>query len=124
VTPGEIGVAMVDRDRIGYLTTRWPGEGSLITSAVSPGKGASLSFNAGGLGDDSYLGVELIDKLGAGVPGFSGNAAATVKKAGLAEKVVWPHSANTSLPDGPFRLRVRFLGRQPQNIRLYAAYLN
>ncbi len=125
VTPGEIGLAMVERDRLGYLATRWPGEGSFITSPIRPPRGgASLSLNAEGLSEDAYLGVELIDKLGAPVRGFSGTAAAKVKSSGLAEKVVWPQSGASSLPEQPFRLHVRFLGKSPQKIRLYAAYVN
>lgn len=124
VTHGEVGLATVERDRFGFLSTKSPGEGSLVTAPVHPPRaGASLSLNASELGGDSYLQVELTDKYGAPLPGYSGAAAATVGQSGLRTKVVWPRG-RAATPPGPFRMRVRFRGTAPGKARLYAMYLD
>ena len=124
VTPGAIGLATLRRDGFGYLSTRLPGEGLLTTVPLArPSADASLSINAEGLGEDSYLRCELIDKYGAGISGFSGAATALVKKSGLKEPVTWQVGETLSFPDSPFRVRVRFAGRSADKIKFYGAYV-
>ena len=122
--PASIGLATLRRDGFGCLSTRFPGEGALTTIPISlEGREACLYVNAEGLGEETHLRVEVRDKLGRGVIGYSGEEAAIVKNSGLKVKVSWAGKAALTLSDQPFRLHVRFLGEHPENIKLYAAYL-
>ena len=124
IVPGEIGLATLPRDRLGYLSTRVAGEGSLITAVLHrPAPGAALSVNADGLGGGSQLRIELVNKLGQPLPGFSGASAAQFDQPGLDQKVIWPRSGRTTLPAEPFRVRIRWQGAELGRIRLYAMYL-
>jgi len=124
VTPGAIGLATLRRDGFGYLSTRLPREGSFTTVPLTmTSSGAGLFVNADGLGEKSYLSVELIDKYGTAIPGYSGTAAALVKKSGLREKVNWPGTGTTIAYDRPYRVRVHFAGSSVKSIKFYGAYL-
>src|SRR5262249_11654143 len=74
---GAIGVAMLRRDGFGYLSTIQKESGQFTTTALPrPVSGGSVHVNADGLGEDAYLRVEVIDKEGHPIPGYSGSQAA------------------------------------------------
>ena len=123
MAPGEIGLATTPRDRLGYLSTRRAGETSLTTAPLNA-PGSALSFNVGGVSDQAQLTVELLDKKGKPIPGYSGAGAAKLTRSGLSERVVWPQRRTSALPGRPFRIQVRFHEPSPGTIRFYAAYLN
>lgn len=125
IVPGAIGLSTLPRDRFGSLSTRLPGEASFSTVVLTrPSPKAGLSINADGLGDTAELRIELIDKLGRPIPGYSGPAAAHLRQSGLAQSILWPRTGTANLPHQPFRLRLRFQGTNPDRIRFYAAYLD
>ena len=122
--PASIGLATLRRDGFGYLSTRWPGEGGLTTKPISlPAQEAVLYVNADGLTDDTALQVEVKDKFGGGIAGYSGAEAARVNSSGVKVKVSWGGKAGLRLGPQPIRLDIRFRGEHPENIKFYAAYL-
>lgn len=120
-----IGLAIMPRDRFGYLSIRHKGEGGLFTSVPfslrSPS--SNLYLNIDGVGEDAYVMVELIDKSGMGIDGYSGKDSAEVRVSGLHTKVNFRAKNNASLPNLPFRMRVRFLGKASEKLRFFAAYI-
>lgn len=122
--PGEVGLAMMRRDGFGYLSPIFPGEAQFTTAPLaSAGPKASLYCNVDGLGPESWLKVEVIDKLGAPIIGLSGAGAPVVQQSGLKVQVTERSGAPITLPAAPFRLRVRFEGASSGKARFYAAYV-
>ena len=122
--PASIGLATLRRDGFGYLSTRWPGEGGLTTKPLTlPGREAFLSVNAEGLNDATGLEVEVKDKWGRGIAGYSGAEAARVNSSGVKVAVHWGEKKSLSVGPQPLRLAIRFRGEHPENIKFYAAYL-
>jgi hypothetical protein len=122
--PASIGLATLRRDGFGYLSTRWPGEGGLTTIPISlPGRVASLYVNAEGLSEDVHLRVEVKDKFGQGIAGYSGEEAAVVKSSGVKVKVSWAGQATLKLSGHPFRIEIRWTDKHTDIIKLYALYL-
>jgi len=121
-SPCDVGLARMRRDGFGFLSTIFPGAG-MFTTTWFPGKGHPLSayFNVDGLSSDSYLRVELIDKLGNAIPGYSDADAALVKESGLRVQARWPRGLQVEHPN--LRLRIKFAGRAANQIRFYAAYI-
>lgn len=120
-----IGLAMMRRDGFGYLSTRHKGEEGLFTTApfIPQTASSNLYLNIDGLGEDAYVTVELIDKFGAGITGFSGRDGAEVRTSGLHVKVNFPAKSNAPLPNTPFRVRMHFLGKQSEKLRFFAGYI-
>lgn len=117
--PGGIGLAMIRRDGFGYLSVRRDGEALLTTIPINFVTGIShVLLNADGLGKDAIVRVELLDKQGNKVPGYS----ATVMQSGVAVPVHWVHGS-TPVKAGNYRLRLYFEGSKRTKIRFYAAYV-
>jgi hypothetical protein len=119
-----IGLATLRRDRLGYLSTYQPG-GARFTTCPLPNnnKGASLYLNVDGLDGDSTLAVELTDRIGKPIPGFSEAEAALVRTSGLRVKVVWGRKSVLDFKDPQYRVRVKFTGPSVAATRFYAAYI-
>jgi len=118
-----VGLATMGRDRFGYLSTREMGEGQFTSKPLANLRPASLSINAEGLSRDAYLRIELIDKMGKAIQGYSGPDAAVVANPGLRVKVSWPAKERIQCSDSTFRLRFVLAGPQEDRVRFYAAYL-
>jgi hypothetical protein len=111
------------RDSFGYLSTRESGEGQFTTKPLANLRPASLYINAEGLSPAGFLQVELIDRMGQGIPGYSDQNAAQVKDPGLKVRVTWPARERIECSNETFRLRFKLTGRQAHQVRFYAAYL-
>ena len=121
---GSIGLVTMRRDGIGYLSTYQPGEGQFTTAPIlNSRKGASLYLNVDGLNAESSMSIELIDRLGKPIPGFSGSDAAQVKTSGLRVKVSWGHKEALDFFNAQYRIRARFSGPAAAGVKFYAAYI-
>jgi hypothetical protein len=121
---GSIGLVTMRRDGIGYLSTYQPGEGQFTTAPIlNSRKGASLYLNVDGLNAESSMSIELIDRLGKPIPGFSGSDAAQVKTSGLRVKVSWGHKEALDFINAQYRIRARFSGPAAAGVKFYAAYI-
>jgi hypothetical protein len=121
---GAIGLAMMPRDRFGFLSVRDREDGLLTTAPIANARQkTSLYLNADGLGKDARLEIELIDGAGAPIPGYSGADLAIVKKSGLRVKAVWAGREALDFPNREFRIRMRLTGETVTQARFYAAYL-
>jgi hypothetical protein len=118
-----VGLATMGRDRFGYLSTREMGEGRFTTKTLANLRPVSLSINAEGLSRDAYLRIELIDKMGKAIEGYSGQDAAVVKEPGLRVRVSWRAKERIQCSDSTFRLRFLLAGPRADQVRFYAAYL-
>ena len=121
---GAIGIAMLRRDGFGYLSTIQKEPGQFTTTVLPrPASGGSVYVNAEGLGEDAYLRIEVIDKQGQPVDGYSGSQAAVVKQGGVKVKLNWSGKTTLSFPTSHFRLKTRFEGSSADRIKFYAAYV-
>lgn len=123
--PPQVGVVMLPRDRLAFLSLRDPVPAQFTSQPVpnDPFRPRSLWLNADGLGTDAFLRVELIGKKGEPIAGYSGADAATAKVPGLKMKIAWRGKDSIRCPDAAFRVRVTFEGSQAARIKFYAAYL-
>lgn len=121
--PPQIGLATLPRDRFAHLSTRDP-VASQFTSMPVPNTGARvLHLNVDGLSGSAGLRVELIDRLGEPVVGYSGRDAAIVRQSGLRVPVTWPNRSRIECANAAYRLRITWEGTDAAGIRFYAAYL-
>ncbi|MBL9216777.1 MAG: hypothetical protein JNG83_14970 [Opitutaceae bacterium] len=120
---GAVGLAVLPRDRLAHLALRDAGGGS-CTSRPLPNRGpVTLYLNADGLAEEARLRIELIDRLGAPVPGYAGAEAAIVRESGLKVAVRWPQGTAITCPQESYRLRFTFEGAEAGRVRFYAGYL-
>lgn len=118
--PGAIGLATLRRDGFGYLSVLRDGDASFTTTPLHLPAGIPVvKINADGLSPNSKLRVELLDKEGRAIPGYSG----TADHSGFDEVVRWNLNAR-QIPPGAYRLRMYFEGSQYKQIHFYAAYVN
>jgi len=121
--PGSVGLAIFGRDRLAFLAARDPLEGGFTSMPLENAGPRTLAVNADGLSAAGFLRVELIDKKGEPIPGYSGAAAATVKTSGLKTKVAWPAGERIQSPNAAYRVRVTFAGADAARVKFYAGYL-
>jgi hypothetical protein len=118
-----VGLAIWPRDRLAHLSTRDPGDGFFTSLPLANAGSATLSLNVDGLSDRAFLRVELIDRAGAPVSGYSAETAAMVRQGGLKQTVAWRGGTKITCPNAAYRVRLTFAGPDAAAIRFYAAYL-
>ena len=124
VPRGGVGLATLDRDRLGSLSVLDPaGPASFVTSALNNHLPATLWINADGLSADARLRVELLDALERPLPGYSGGEAAIVEQSALRTPISWGGEERIADLGTAFKINVTFEGRRRQDIRVYALYL-
>jgi hypothetical protein len=128
VSQGDIGLLKLRRDGFGYVSVLDPkkaraqetfksGIGSLMTVPFEIG-GANIRVAANAqLAADGRINVELLDRAGLAVPGYS----ATVETSGLRIPLTWQNKS--PVPRGIYRLRASIERRGPESPRLYALYI-
>lgn len=121
VPRGGLGLAILKRDRFGYLSPRDDGAASLVTSELSIDGAASLYVNAGGLSKDSRLSVEFLDRYERTIPDYSGQHAMSVTESG--SRVSVRRNGDSINYQDPIKVRISFEGSKSSNARLYAIYL-
>lgn len=121
---GGIGLLMLDRDRFGSLGVRNPSDtGILVTSELKADNSPRIWINAQGVGPQSSLRVELLDRLERPIAHYSGDKAAVVRQSGLRVPVSWNGQEQLADLKGPFKIKVSFEGPEKGAIDLYAVYL-
>ena len=126
-----VRVASWPRDRLGYLQPfpagrMRPGQAPHIVSAPIDldGKPAQLALNIDGLGDYSDVTAEIITEQLEPVPGYSAADCIPPSASGLSQPVAWRGRDTVQHENGPIRLRLNFSGIRPEDIQLFAAYMN
>ena len=118
-----IGLATLRRDGFGYLSHKVAAEDAHCITANLPAAehGYRLQVNVEGVTPKSPLTVELLNRLGQALPGFSGKDAARVTEPGVQREVVWSgDAARRGTVTQSFAVRVNF--PQSSDARLYAVY--
>ena len=124
VPRGGVGLATLDRDRLGSLSARDSANpASFVTSAVEVAQPTGLAVNADGLSPEARLRIELLDALERPLPGYAGDQAAVVCESGLRTRVSWPGRDHNSNLDAPCKIKIAFEGQARQTIRFYALYV-
>jgi len=121
--PPQIGLATLPRDRFAHLAMRDKVASQFTSMPIANTGPRTLHINADGLSKDAALRVELIDRLGEPVAGYSGADAATVAESGLKAAATWPGGTQIKCDNKSYRVRVAFTGPAAAGIRFYAAYL-
>ncbi|MEW5978964.1 MAG: hypothetical protein AB1898_24480 [Acidobacteriota bacterium] len=119
----DIGLATLRRDGFGYLSRKERREaGHCITTTVPASSlGYRIKVNVEDVSPEAPLTVELLDKSGRPLAGFSGKDAARVIEPGVDRSVVWPSQPGWRTPrDEAFALQINFPATG--DVRLYAAY--
>ena len=88
------------------------------------GPDLKVFLNAAGLGDESYLTVELLDEKMNPLPGYSGSDCIPLKQSGLRQLVTWRDRQTLQKFDHSFRLKVKWNGSSPTEAYVYAVYIS
>ena len=121
---GGVGLVTLDRDRFGSLSIREPSHrGEFVTSDLKIDRPARIWMNAEGLGPNSQLRVELLDRFERLLSGYSGDDAALVEQSGLRVPVSWKGKDRISYLREPFKIKVSFEGQLNGAISFYALYV-
>lgn len=127
---GGVGIALLPRDRFGYLSFDDSNEGpgdyqlpqtqaQLVTSAQKV-KNPEFYLNAEGLDSEAWIRVELLDSEERPIPQCSGTKALLVKHSGFHIPLVWPQASE--LPE-QVRFRLTLEGKHRSQIKFSALYL-
>ena len=121
------------RDRLGYFS---PYEGGIwaYASTSDPhfvsapiqleGGAARLAVNVEGINEHSSITVEIQDHAFRPLPGYDRGASRGPVGPGLAQPIGWHGHDVIDEVTGPIRVRVDFGGVRPEDVRLYAVYLD
>jgi hypothetical protein len=148
---GSVCVAKWMRDRLGYFETvkgsravsfatqeprpltqndppkpasQSPGPHFISCPLQVEGEGARLFLNAAGLSDQTHMTVELLDKQFRPLPNYSGDDCIPVTVAGLRQPITWRNRKTVESSLSPFRVRVTWGGKRPEDAYVYALYLS
>ena len=88
------------------------------------GKSAVLSVNIEGITEHSSITVELQDQSFRAIRGYEASASKAPKKGGFAQRITWNRHAVIEDIGTPVLVRINFEGLRPEDIRLYAVYLD
>ena len=121
------------RDRLGYFSPNeggiWVhGDGSGPHFVSAPidleGAAARLAVNVEGINAHSSITAEIQDQAFRPVPGYDRGASQGPGGPGLAQTITWQNRDVIDGVTGPIRVRVDFGGVRPEDVRLYAVYLD
>ena len=121
------------RDRLGYFSPYesgiWVHGGRSDPHFVSApidleGGTARLTVNVEGINEHSSITVEIQDHAFRTVPGYERDASQGPTGPGLAQPVTWLGKNAIDGVSGLIRVRVDFGGVRPEDVRLYAVYLD
>jgi hypothetical protein len=121
-----IRVAAWTRDRLGYFESFWgPKEESHLISAPIDleDQPARISMNIDGLSEYSQVSLEVLNERFELIPGYSRDVCVGPKESGLHQAITWNGKGVLEGVKGPVRIRVNFEGIRPEDIKLYAIYI-
>jgi hypothetical protein len=118
-----VRVASWPRDRLGaYRGLRADG-GHCISAPVNPeGRPVKVFLNVDGLGLHGRATVEVLDEGFAPLPGYGREDCVGNDRSGLRQPVQW-RDREAVVSSRPVRVRVDLSGVRPEDVRLYAVYL-
>ena len=114
------------RDRLGHMESYvGPGKDSFVISDLvyledAPAK---VWLNVSGLSDYSRISVSVLDENFQTLPGYGREECNEVMENGYRIPVSWQRKLAVSCGQ-PVRIRVDFEGIRPEDVRLYAVYLD
>ena len=88
------------------------------------GKSAVLSVNIEGITEHSSITAELQDQSFRALRGYEANVSKAPTEGGFAQRITWNKHTVIEDIDTPVLVRVNFEGLRPEDIRLYAVYLD
>ena len=128
-----VRVASWSRDRLGYFT---PYEGGIGVTGVSAdshfvsapinleGNSARLAVNVEGINEHSTISVEIQDQSFRPIRGYERGSCSGRSASGLNQPITWGEHRVIEDVTGLIRVRVDFSGIRPEDMRLYAVYLD
>lgn len=126
-----IRVASWPRDRLGsfsaYLDSRMRNrnESHVISAPIDlEGKAARLRVNVDGIGEHAHLRCAVLDERMRPLPGYGIGDCEGPRASGLSEAVQWTAHDRIRAQAGRIRLRVEFGGVRPEDVSLFALYLD
>ena len=120
-----IRLATWPRDRLGFLSPYvGPDEDSFMISQPLSlgGKSARVYLNIDGIGELAHVKVEVLNERFEPITGYSAKEHTDNLDPGFRQHVLWSGLDSVS-SDIPIRIRINFKGVRPEDIRLYAIYL-
>ncbi|MGB7160332.1 MAG: hypothetical protein WBD40_19850 [Tepidisphaeraceae bacterium] len=123
--PTGVRVASWPRDRLGYFSCQAKAkEACMISDLLQPARDARVYLNIDGLTEHSQVTVEILDEKCKPLPGYTAaDFVPLTKSGGLRLPVAWREHETIGPFDQPIRVRVNWNGVRPEDIRLYAAYV-
>jgi len=127
-----IRVAVWERDRLGYfqayLGATLANDDTQNPHFVSApidlqGKSVQITVNIDGLSEYSYIHVHILDEQFNPLPEYSGDACLPITKSGFEQPVRWHDNMFITYVENPIRIQVDFVGIRPEDIKLYALYV-
>lgn len=128
-----VRVASWSRDRLGYFSPyeggSWIRRGSADAHFVSApidleGSAARLAVNVDGINENNAISVEIQDQSFRPVRGYERGSCGGPAESGLNQLITWRDHHFIEDVTGPIRVRVDFSGIRPEDVRLYAVYLD
>ena len=121
---GGVGLAVVERDRFGFLSVRDPSRhGVLVSESIRADRPTVLSYNADGLSSDAVLRFQVLDEREQPISGYAGPDAAVAAKSGLRIPVEWKNGYRIESEGRPFKVKITFEGTRCERVKLYALCL-
>jgi hypothetical protein len=121
-----VRLATWPRDRLGYVHPYLglDEKPHLLTAPIDlAGAPARVWCNVAGLSEHARLRVSVLDERFRPVVGLTADACTGPATSGFRQAVTW-QSIDTLQPDlSPVRLRVDFAGVRPEDVKLYALYV-
>ncbi|MSU49946.1 MAG: hypothetical protein EXS37_12815 [Opitutus sp.] len=120
-----VRLARWERDRLGYLQPFLgrSGEARVISAPIAiSGRPVTVSVNAAGLGQWSQIKVTMLDEQFHELPGYTAKECTGPQQSGLHQRVTWGNNFRVSA-SGAVRVCIDFGGVRPEDLRLYAVYV-
>ncbi len=121
-----IRVAIWMRDRLGYFQSfLGPKQDSHFISAPIDleSKPARIYMNVDGLSEYNRVSVEILDEKFKEIPSYSRAECIGPEESGLHQLVEWKNQEVVEEIKGPVRIRINFEGIRPEDLKLYAVYI-
>ena len=121
-----IQIASWTRDRLGYFSSFiGPEENAHFISAPLDleGKPARVCMNVDGISEHSEVGVEILDEQFNVIADYSKEHCKAPRESGLNQPVTWQNRELVEKMDGRLRIRVNFGGIRPEDLKVYAVYV-
>jgi hypothetical protein len=125
-----VRAATWERDRLGYFKPfqaprmKSLAEAHFISAPIDlEGASANLLLNIDGISKHAGIEAEILDERFRTLSGFEAKNCIPLKSGGLRQQVSWKNQEIIADPSGPVRIKIGFNGLRPEDVRIYALYL-